>query len=331
MKAIGKIIGGLVVGCVLACSLTAKLDAQTNRLRQVRDSSIISLFTNNPAAMFVITNLLAEPQQELSVPAVSQSGNGSYGNFWTLTGPPVPLPFDPYPDLPVYQVSTNRDFIIDTRSVDFVTMAALDALEADASAATNETLTGCVTCAYDEQGLLWIEVPTNSLTVSDYFTLDLHNTSSGQSYDILTTPSLSGSWTTELVVTGAVGNITEVQVPMNNRTNLFVRARTSVAYSFYLISPPLSQDVLQRDTVTFSVETGGKARLALDDATWEEASIALLFSKWQQGKTITECMLNFSAREATRFHQGGDEGLGIANDLKWELSGCWDLKTIHRE
>ncbi len=69
----------------------------------------------------------------------------------------------------------------------------------------------------------------------------------------------------------------------------------------------------------------------LDDATWEEASIALLFSKWQQGKTITECMLNFSAREATRFHQGGDEGLGIANDLKWELSGCWDLKTIHRE
>jgi hypothetical protein len=262
MKAIGKIIGGLVVGCVLACSLTAKLDAQTNRLRQVRDSSIISLFTNNPAAMFVITNLLAEPQQELSVPAVSQSGNGSYGNFWTLTGPPVPLPFDPYPDLPVYQVSTNRDFIIDTRSVDFVTMAALDALEADASAATNETLTGCVTCAYDEQGLLWIEVPTNSLTVSDYFTLDLHNTSSGQSYDILTTPSLSGSWTTELVVTGAVGNITEVQVPMNNRTNLFVRARTSVAYSFYLISPPLSQDVLQRDTVTFSVETGGNANLA---------------------------------------------------------------------
>ena len=87
------------------------------------------------------------------------------------------------------------------------------------------------------------------------------NTLQGQGYDILTTPDLLASWATELTVTGAVGNVTPVQLPMNNSTNLFVLARTSVDYSFYLLTEPLSQAVCDGDTVTFSVATGGNANL----------------------------------------------------------------------
>jgi hypothetical protein len=58
-----------------------------------------------------------------------------------------------------------------------------------------------------------------------------------------------------------VGSVTAVVLPTNGRTNLFVWARTSVTYPFYLVSEPLSQDVFDGDTVTFSVDTGGSANL----------------------------------------------------------------------
>jgi hypothetical protein len=257
----GKILGLSLLTALFFCTIFNG-NAQTNHFRRTpAEYSIVPMFTNNPVAMFVITNLLQEPMPGLSVPAVSQVGSAP-GTYWTLKGAPVPLPFDPYPELPVYQVSTNGQFIIDDRSVDYATLDELNALEAEAFASTNTTVfTGCQTCAWDESGLLWIEVPTNSLATPDYFTVAVHNTVQGQSYDILTTPNLVGSWATELVVTGAVGTVTSVQIPMNSRTNLFVRARTSVAYSFYMVSLPLSQDVLAGDTVTFYVETGGNTNL----------------------------------------------------------------------
>jgi hypothetical protein len=222
--------------------------------------SIVPLFTNNPGAMLVITNLLQAAPPALAVPTVLQSG-GVSGTFWTLKGAPVPLPFNPYPDLPVYQVSTNREFIIDNRSVDYEMMAELEALEAIAFGATNQTFTGCATCALDASGLLWLEVAADSLATPDYFTVALHHTVPGQAYDILTKPNLLAPWVTELVVTGAVGNITPVAVTRNTSTDKFVRARTSMAYSFYLLTPPLSQSVLAGDTVTFYVETGGNTNL----------------------------------------------------------------------
>ena len=234
--------------------------AQTNNFRRIPQFSIIPAFTNNPYALFVITNLLAEPQPELSVPAVSHAG-GTSGTFWTLKGTPVPLPFDPYPELPVYQISTNGAFIIDDRSVDYATLTELEALEAMANGATNQTFVGCATCALDEKGLLWIEVPTNSLATPGYFTVAVHNTVQSQTYDILTTPDLLAPWVTELVVTGAVGTITPVEVPRSTYLNKFVRARTSTAYSFYLMTPPLSQYVCEYDAVTFYVETGGNTNL----------------------------------------------------------------------
>ena len=262
MKTIRQgMVGSLVLMAILMLVTGPDALGQTNRFRPATQFSLIPIFTNNPVAMYVITNLLQEPMPELSVPAVSQVG-GTPGTYWVLKGAPAPLPFNPYPELAVYQVSTNGQFIIDDRSVDYATLDELNALEAEAFGSTNTTVfTGCQTCAWDESGLLWIEVPTNSLATPDFFTVALHNTVQGQSYDVMTTPDLIGSFATELVVTGAVGTVTSVQIPMNNRTNLFVRARTSVAYSFYLVSLPLSQDVLAGDTVTFYVETGGNANL----------------------------------------------------------------------
>jgi hypothetical protein len=66
-----------------------------------------SVFKNNPYALFVITNLLAEPEPELSVPTVSQTWSPP-GTYWTLKNGGAPLPVDMFPDLPVYETGTNQ-------------------------------------------------------------------------------------------------------------------------------------------------------------------------------------------------------------------------------
>jgi hypothetical protein len=212
---------------------------------------------SNALAMFIITNLLAEPQPELSVPLFSRTNTGPEGNYWRFQGPALPLPLDPFPELLVYQIGTNQ-YLIDDRSVDYPALNALLEAQAEAEGWTNPPATISL---MDTNGL-WIDVPTNSLAVPDYFSVNLMNTLQGQGYDILTTPDLLASWATALTVTGAVGNVTPVQVPMNNSTNLFVLARTSVDYSFYLLTQPLSQEVCDGDTVTFSVATGGNTNLS---------------------------------------------------------------------
>ena len=256
-----RLIFGLVCATLLFFISTLTAFSQTNRFRPMPfEYGIIPMFTNNPVAMYVITNLLQEPQPELSVPVVSPTSHAP-GTYWTLKGAPVPLPFNPYPELDVYQVSTNGQFIIDDRSVDYQTLNELNALEAEAFASTNTPVfTGCQVCDWNDHGLLWLEA-SNSLATPGYFTVALHNTVQGQSYDVMTTPDLLASFSTELIVTGAVGTVTSVQIPMNNRTNLFVKARTSVAYSYYLVTLPMSQNVLAGDTVTFYVETGGNTNL----------------------------------------------------------------------
>ena len=48
---------------------------------------------------------------------------------------------------------------------------------------------------------------------------------------------------------------------MSDRPILFVRARVTESYSFYINTPPLSQDVYDGDSVTFCVDTGGNTNL----------------------------------------------------------------------
>lgn len=62
-----------------------------------------------------------EPIAEKSVPAMvtGPTLERPSGTYWTLQNNWPPLPFDPFPELPVYALdSTNRIFILDDRSVD---------------------------------------------------------------------------------------------------------------------------------------------------------------------------------------------------------------------
>ena len=105
---------------MLAGALVTTTFAQINSgVRPVPQNFItqIPVFARNPAALELITNLLAEPEPELSVPEVSQFFSPP-GTFWTLKGG-APLPCDPFPDLPVYAIGTNNNYLIDDRSVDY--------------------------------------------------------------------------------------------------------------------------------------------------------------------------------------------------------------------
>jgi hypothetical protein len=252
MKIIQKMISRGALVLALATNFT--LEAQsTNPAPWVS----YSVFKDNPYALFVISNLLAEPPPELRVPELSMQVDCMPGTYWTLKGAHVPWPANPFPELPVYPIGTNS-FLVDDRSVDYTALAVQRQAEVEAEGLTNYTISAYT---FDTNGL-WLEVPTNSLADSGQFKVILHNSLQGQNYNVLTKSDLlCPMWTTELTVTGAVGSVTEAELPMNGRTDLFVRACVSTAYSFYLVSLPLSQEVIWGDTVTFSVETGGNTNL----------------------------------------------------------------------
>jgi hypothetical protein len=216
------------------------------------------VFADNPAARELVTNLLAAPQPELSVPQVSQAGSAP-GTYWTLKGAAAPLPFDPYPDLPVYSVGTNGQYLIDDRSVDYATLDAQMQAEAELEGLTNPPIS---INPINTNGL-WLEVPADSLADAGQFKVILHNAIQGQSYDFLTTSSLNSpiSWAAELTTNNPSGNSIEVELPRSDRPILFVRARVTELYSFYINTPPLSQDVYDGDSVTFYVNTGGNTNL----------------------------------------------------------------------
>ena len=216
------------------------------------------MIANNPAAEELVSNLLAAPQPELSVPQFSQAGSAP-GTYWTLKGAAAPLPFDPYPDLPIYSLGTNGQYLIDDRSVDYTTLDAQMQAEAELEGLTNPPIS---INPINTNGL-WLEVPPDSLSDTNYFKVILHNAIQGQSYDFLTTSSLNSpiSWAAELTTNNPSGNSIEVELPRSDRPILFVRARVTELYSFYINTPPLSQDVYDGDSVTFYVNTGGNTNL----------------------------------------------------------------------
>ena len=247
------------LGVIFIFTHTLNLYSQTDAESLPIRNDIPRFFTNNPVALQTIYGIFATPEPALSVPEVSTQNDSPPGTYWTLKSDSAPLPFDPYPGLPVYAVSTNNVYLIDDRGVDYPALTAMQQAQAQAEGLTNQTLTG--SSAVSTNGL-WLEVPGNSLATPGCFTVVLHNTIEGQSYDVATESDLTAhSWATELTVTGVVDNAETVQLQKNNRPILFVRARTSAAYSFYITTPPLSQDVYDGDTVTFSVDTGGNTNL----------------------------------------------------------------------
>jgi hypothetical protein len=213
------------------------------------------VITNIPGAVYTVSNILATPAAAMSMPTISITNSNPLGTYYSLQNnswPPLPGNF--YPTLPIYELDvTNNIFIIDDRSVDYDAMQQL----ADAEAATNgsESFRLQANNLIIDTNSLWLEVPTNALPGSNLFNIVIHQTTTGDFYDVLTkTDLLLPSWTVENTVTGAVGNSTLVTISQNGRTNLFVRARTAF---LPIYTQPMTQEVLAGDTVTFTVAAGG--------------------------------------------------------------------------
>jgi hypothetical protein len=290
-----KMTRKLIMASVLAGALATTTFAQTNfNVRPVARNLIMQnqAFAHNPVALELITNLLNEPEPELSVPEVSQVSSPP-GTYWTLKSAPAPLPFDMFPDLPVYAIGTNHSYLIDDRSVDYAALQEQQLAEAGAEGLT------ITTHAMDTNGL-WLEVPPDSLADPNQFKVILHNTIQGQIYDFLTKSDLLyPTWATELTTTGSAGNATEVELSMNNRPMLFVRAQVSTSYSFYINTPPLSQFVEAGDSVTFSVTVGGNTNLTYQ-WTFNGSAIA--------GATNSSYTINIVQNPYTLDGNGGDTG-----------------------
>jgi hypothetical protein len=118
MKTLQKIsVGTLICFTALLTNINFTSRAQTNNgVRPPPENWLTRspMIANNPAAEELVSNLLAAPQPELSVPQFSQAGSAP-GTYWTLKGAAAPLPFDPYPDLPIYSLGTNGQYLMIVR------------------------------------------------------------------------------------------------------------------------------------------------------------------------------------------------------------------------
>lgn len=208
-----------------------------------------------------MTNILSTPSGPQTIPVTSPSATrNAIGTFWSLqrsNQPPWPTRI--FPELPTYQLSSNH-FIVDDRSVDY---AALHLLRL-AQQSTNEppNIQSMSLFDYSSTTNLWLEIPTNGV-VSNIVNLIVHNTVQDLPYGLLTKTDLSFPyWLGEQTITGAVGNATSAVLQQNNRTNLYIWARTGPASTITIITQPISQLVAEDDTVTFSVVAVGSGTLA---------------------------------------------------------------------
>jgi len=257
MKSIQSTTLGLACMTALFLGANFNLSAQPTRTFRPGTNAPYALLlnpalSNSPVAVATIREVLATAPAPMSVPVFSTTNHSEAGTYWTMQSP-VPLPGDFFPDLPVYLLdATNRTFLIDDRSVDYATLDA----ELAAENATNGS--GEMFHANDltiDTNRLWLSVATNALPGSNMFNVVIHETVTGNYYDVLTKADLLlPTWAVETTVVGAAGNETPVTLAQNDRTNLFVWARDSI---IPIYTQPLPQEVFSGDSVTFSVGAGG--------------------------------------------------------------------------
>jgi hypothetical protein len=257
MKSIAGKNLGLALVTALFFGINFNANAQPTRTFRPGTNALYALLlnpalSNSPVAVATIKEVLATTPAPMSVPVFSATNHSAGGTYWTMQSP-VPLPGDFFPDLPVYLLdSINRTFLIDDRSVDYATLEA----ELAAENATNGS--GERFHAYDltiDTNRLWLSVATNALPGSNMFNVVIHETVTGNYYDVLTKADLlRPTWAVETTVVGADGNETPVTLEQNDRTNLFVWARDSI---IAIYTQPLPQEVYSGDSVTFTVGAGG--------------------------------------------------------------------------
>ncbi len=152
------------------------------------------------------------------LPLVSPSETPRFGNFLSWQHDwQAPLPFDFYPDLPLYNLGGGR-YLVDDRSLsyDAPVSSGTSSLEADESFGTSEVSPEAYGCG------LWLSI---SGTASNAVVLTLHNTRTGQTYTVWSITNLFlTNWITETNLTGASGDTTDTLIAMGTRSNLFFRA-----------------------------------------------------------------------------------------------------------
>jgi len=252
----GKILGlSLLTALIFGTNFNANAQPTRNSRPGTNAPSALlqnPALTNSPTAVAIIRQVLATTPAPLSVPVIATTNFSEPGTYWTLQSP-VPLPGDFFPDLPVYLLdATNRTFLIDDRSVDY---AALQAQWAAENATNGSGLIFQANGLIIDTNRLWLSVATNALPGSNQFNVVIHETVTGNYYDVLTkTDLLLPTWAVESTVIGAAGNETPVTLAQNDRTNLFVWARESI---IPIYTQPLAQEVYSGDSVTFTVAAGG--------------------------------------------------------------------------
>jgi hypothetical protein len=172
------------------------------------------------------------------------------GTFWSLqrTNYP-PLPFNLFPDLPVYYLGYGNAYLVDDSSVDFVALAAeRDAKralrklelqnglrEADEMDAMEEEGGGLFQMAYDypTSNALWLEI---TQVTNEYAHLTLHDTVDTNWYQLLSVTNLTPprAWQLGELRVGDAGTNQTVFNPVfvGEEPNMFFRAQQANGYIF---------------------------------------------------------------------------------------------------
>ncbi|MGD0744048.1 MAG: hypothetical protein ABSA45_02740, partial [Verrucomicrobiota bacterium] len=240
MKSIKSILGGLAILGGFIGTLNLVVHAQTTA------GTIQSVAAVNLDAQAVLAQAralaAAEPVLEQSVPVTANgiSEGLPSGTYWGLQNAGPPLPFDPFPDLPVYVIDPAKFiFIIDDRSVDYAALQAQQAEPAQAEAMGRSMMSmnvpfpgdgggeegsnyysGLIGVSMFDTNALWLEI-TNVDNGLSY--LNLHN-GTNQVYAIWSTTDLVANWQVETEVWPTNGTVTPFTVWNLNRQNLFLRA-----------------------------------------------------------------------------------------------------------
>ncbi len=167
-----------------------------------------------------------------------------FGTFWSFqrTNYP-PLPFNKFPDLPVYYLGYGNVFLVDDSSVDYVALEEARETEkvlrqaelkyglreADALDALEDTEGGgmmLMSYAYPTNNALWLEITS---ATNGFANLVVHGTVADETYEILSKETLTNTvWASEGTLLGAAGqDWTATAVLVGQRTNsLFLWARS---------------------------------------------------------------------------------------------------------
>ena len=231
--------GAVIVAVLAAMFITGPSAFAQNQKAQSIDSIIDQ--ARALAASEPVTNKL--------VPVFTKTGPA--GTFWMLQHDEPPLPFLPFPDLPLYDVDASRDiYIVDDRSVDYPALRAeqtqtqtMSLMTTDGSGPpvppggtgdTNYDYTGSgfTPMEFNTNSDLWLEIlpaGTNQYNSDpNSVALLLHNPLPDVEYMIETTPSLGSDlvWSLNepLLIAGEGTNVLAFTMSMAGNSNLFSRA-----------------------------------------------------------------------------------------------------------